>query len=415
MKEEAGSVANTKHCSQCGLRLQTDVKFCAQCGANANPSFEIRSNKSAVTALLLCIFFGSLGLHRFYVGKVKTGILMLLTGGGLGIWTLVDIIQIACCNFTDSENKYLIFIKGRASPLKSILIIIGSIIAVLFIYIILLISLIFYFTGPMTSTIREQLAALHANDMDKAYSYMANETKASVSLETYKKYISHYPIMMNYKSISIPERKIDNDKGFAKVTLETADGKISTFEFALIKENDVWKILAIQAPEVNPNIRQNSTSAQLFEDRNNHYTIQYPADWHYKQSGEHSILFEGRKGTRSNYSSIIIQVVPAKAANEYKDVTAAMNELKKQITAQRTDVQFSNAGPVELPTDPKNIHGESCVITFKLKGHEMKQLLFLLSRDGDKTLYSWTYISPIEQYNYDLPIAKAMYESWKIE
>lgn len=407
-------MANFKHCSQCGFKLQSNAKFCTQCGANTSSS-ETRSNKSAVTALLLCIFLGSLGLHRFYVGKIKTGILMLLTGGGLGIWTLVDLIQIACCNFTDGENKYLIFTRGRASSLKLTLIIVGSVIATLLVYIILLMSLLFYFTGPMTITIREQLAALQANNMDKAYSYMADETKANVSLDNFKNYISHYPTMTTYKSISIPVRQINNDKGYANVTLETNDGNKITFEYILIKENGVWKILAIHAPNIQINTQQNNKSAKLFEDKTNHYTIQYPENWQYKQKGEYFVLFEGKKGTRSNYSSIIIQVVPAKRANEYKNVTATMDALKKQISAQRDQVKILNAAPIELPTDPKNIHGESCIITFKLKGHAMKQMLLILSRDGDKTLYSWTYISPVEQYNNDLPIAKAMYESWKIK
>lgn len=408
---------NLKRCSQCGLQLKSDTKFCTQCGASTSPSRETKSDKSAVSALLLCIFLGSLGLHRFYVGKIKTGILMLLTGGGLGIWTLIDLIQIACCNFTDSENKYLIFTKGRASPLKLTLIIVGSVISVLLVYIILLMSLVFYFTGPMTTTIREQLNAIQVNDSAKAYSYMADETKANVSLDNFKNYISHYPAMTNYKSISIPERQVNNGKGYAKVTLETNDGKKTSFDYLLTKENGVWKILAIRAPapEIKSDTLQNSISAKLFEDTTHHYTIQYPEDWHYKKSGENAILFEGKEGTRSNYSSIIIQVVPAKAASEYKNVTAAMDALKKQISIQRTNVKISNTGPIELPTDPKNIHGESCIITFNLKGHEMKQMLFLLSRDGDKTLYSWTYISPAQQYDNDLPIAKAMYESWKIE
>lgn len=92
-----------------------------------------------------------------------------------------------------------------------------------------------------------------------------------------------------------------------------------------------------------------------------------------------------------------------------------MVELKKKISKQRTDVQISNSGIIELSTDPKNIHGESCIITFKLKGYDMKQMLFLLSRDSDNTMYLWTYISPAKQYNNDLPIAKTMYESWEIK
>lgn len=51
--------------------------------------------KSWVAALLLSIFLGSLGVDRFCLGKVGTGILKLLTFGGFGIWWLIDVIMIA--------------------------------------------------------------------------------------------------------------------------------------------------------------------------------------------------------------------------------------------------------------------------------------------------------------------------------
>ena len=68
-----------------------------------------KSDKSNTVALLLCFFLGFLGVHRFYVGKIGTGVLMLITLGGLGIWNLIDFIIIVMQKFTDSEGNTLSF------------------------------------------------------------------------------------------------------------------------------------------------------------------------------------------------------------------------------------------------------------------------------------------------------------------
>jgi TM2 domain-containing membrane protein YozV len=63
------------------------------------------SPKSRLVALLLCLFLGPLGVHRFYLGKVGTGILMIFTLGGLGLWVLIDLILIAVGSFRDQEGR----------------------------------------------------------------------------------------------------------------------------------------------------------------------------------------------------------------------------------------------------------------------------------------------------------------------
>ena len=66
----------------------------------------MQSDKNWLATLLLCLFLGGIGVHRFYVGKVGTGILQLITLGGCGIWTLIDLIMIITGSFTDKDcNK----------------------------------------------------------------------------------------------------------------------------------------------------------------------------------------------------------------------------------------------------------------------------------------------------------------------
>jgi TM2 domain-containing membrane protein YozV len=63
-----------------------------------------KSDKDFVPTVLLCIFLGGLGVHRFYVGKVGTGLLMLFTLGGFGIWALIDLIMIVTGSFRDADG-----------------------------------------------------------------------------------------------------------------------------------------------------------------------------------------------------------------------------------------------------------------------------------------------------------------------
>ena len=73
--------------------------------ATSNPTVANISDKSRLVTLLFCVLLGFFGVHRFYVGKIGTGILMVLTLGGLGIWTLIDLILIAVGSFRDKQGN----------------------------------------------------------------------------------------------------------------------------------------------------------------------------------------------------------------------------------------------------------------------------------------------------------------------
>lgn len=62
--------------------------------------------KSQLVALLLCIFLGGLGIHRFYLGYTGIGVIQLLTGGGCGIWALIDLIRIITGDLQPKGGSY---------------------------------------------------------------------------------------------------------------------------------------------------------------------------------------------------------------------------------------------------------------------------------------------------------------------
>jgi TM2 domain-containing membrane protein YozV len=71
------------------------------------PVMVIEPQKSWLATVLLCQFLGTLGVHRFYTGRIVSGIFQLLTFGGFGIWTLVDLIMIISGDFKDQYNRPL--------------------------------------------------------------------------------------------------------------------------------------------------------------------------------------------------------------------------------------------------------------------------------------------------------------------
>jgi TM2 domain-containing membrane protein YozV len=95
-------------CSHCGFENGESFRFCSKCGKSLAPVDPDVSEKSRLVAFLLCTFVGVFGVHRFYAGKITSGILQILFGWAtLFIWLLVDWIMILAGSFRDSNGKVI--------------------------------------------------------------------------------------------------------------------------------------------------------------------------------------------------------------------------------------------------------------------------------------------------------------------
>ncbi|MBQ9953537.1 MAG: NINE protein [Clostridia bacterium] len=104
---------NAVACMNCGFAKGNGERFCANCGNEINPGAAICvkcgaavqtaaaagiGEKSKLVAVLLAFFLGSLGIHDFYLGYTKYGVIKIIltvcTGVGGSIWALIDFIRL---------------------------------------------------------------------------------------------------------------------------------------------------------------------------------------------------------------------------------------------------------------------------------------------------------------------------------
>lgn len=112
-KNEVATVKNATQTSTQAVKSSTVVSKKASVNAisktntkavkkNADPG----EGKSQMIALILCIFVGVLGIHRFYLGYTMEGVLQLLTGGGCGVWALIDLVRIITGDLKPKDGDY---------------------------------------------------------------------------------------------------------------------------------------------------------------------------------------------------------------------------------------------------------------------------------------------------------------------
>ena len=114
----ARAAAAASYCVRCGGSMPGGDRYCRSCGWETGveppappprPVIPNASESNRLAALLLCVFIGVFGGHRFYVGKTGTGILWLCTFGLFTIGAIYDLVLIATGEFRDSDKRKVVY------------------------------------------------------------------------------------------------------------------------------------------------------------------------------------------------------------------------------------------------------------------------------------------------------------------
>lgn len=104
----APPIRDTKFCSECGAQINSKAEICPKCGVRVAPNPSQNLDKNKTVAGLLALFFGTLGIHKFYLGNKKMGVIYLIisiTIVGLILTALFSIYD-AVVLFTMSESEF---------------------------------------------------------------------------------------------------------------------------------------------------------------------------------------------------------------------------------------------------------------------------------------------------------------------
>ncbi|MDR3478040.1 MAG: DUF4864 domain-containing protein [Gammaproteobacteria bacterium] len=272
--------------------------------------------------------------------------------------------------------------------------------------------------GNIADVAQNQLAALRAGDVEKAYAYTSVDFRKDTSLDDYKKFYEGHPIFKNNVSASFLDREFNNDEGKLKGTLKSQDGSLTPIQFILKKENGEWKIEGITLNPDSDTDHSSDVSSVKVNDGTNlltskalKFSINYPSDWVYQQTNPHTVEFSEKKDPSSNMLVNLQVLGSKKIGGIYTTTKDVIDDLKKQISDKGKEVKFIGEGAAKLPQSPEKVRGEYFVVTYTYDGVVLKKMQYVLMNESGDAFYTWGYTADTDHFEDSLSAAKAMYES----
>lgn len=401
---------DTTYCPKCNTPLPPNTTLCPKCTRNDS------IHKSPIVTLLLCLFLGFLGAHRFYVRKYGTGFLMLATLGGFGMWAFIDLIFIVLNKFED-KNGNLLLVTINPSPLKKAFMVIGSFLVSALLMFVFFYAVIMYASSGIVKVANSQLEALSSGDIAKAYSYTSKNFQKRIPMDAFKSFVNTFPALIHNKNATFTSRSVAYDNGVSigrlEGKLESTDGITSLVTYQFTKENGGWKVdkLVInhQAPKESMLSPEKSSLPLLFADKEVSYTMNYPENWSYQTVKKGNIQFVNKEGNEAIY---IESLLPKKFGGFYEDDNAIGDDYKSQFKKLAPDFTIVDTGKIDLP---KNTHGGCFVATYTYQGAALKRMQCIFTRNDGRLFYVWSLVVPAAQFDENVDLAKEMLHSFQIK
>ncbi len=284
--------------------------------------------------------------------------------------------------------------------------------------------LVFFVNKTLTKIINAQLNAIKAGKLEEAYyAYTSSQFQKNVSLEEFKHFVQQYPALSKNKKAHFTSWKIENNRGYVKGTLTGEDGSTLPIEYRMVKESGQWKILSIKTEEggiVSSRKSEGKKGSTIgdwktFSDPSLGYRIQYPADWIWKKDSETTIIFSGEEGTDAYYSTVTIQnLASTKMGGVYQSVDEVVKRIQDQLS-QAENSTVTSSEKIDFQAEGgETVEGKMFLTQYKMQGEDFKQLVIVVPRADGKIFYTFTYTSPVDQYDKFYKNADAMFKTWEI-